>query len=223
MTSLPGLVRRYAEHALPEGASGATEVWLEQVGEMTLKRGARPRRFTAVERFQVDRVAFSWRARFPVLGPLGMHVVDSYAEGEGGIEVRFLGLPVQRSRGPALAQGQALRYLAELPLVAPAVLANSELDWRELDERTAEVGTRVGSQRVAVRLGFGEDAEVLETVAHRPRAESDNAVTPWIGTYSDYALLGGVRVPTRAEVRWELPDGPFTYWRGSITSVELRA
>lgn len=223
MTSLPDLVRRYAEQALPEGTSGATEVRIEQVGEMTLKPGAPPRRFTAVECFKVDRVAFSWRARFPLLGPLAMHVVDSYAGGEGGIEVRIFGVPVQRSRGAALAQGQALRYLAELPLVPPAVRANSELDWREVDERTAEVGTRIGAQRVAVRLGFGEDGEVLETVAQRPRAEAGNAVTPWIGTYSDYALLGGVRVPTRAEVRWELPDGPFTYWRGTITAVELRS
>jgi hypothetical protein len=22
-------------------------------------------------------------------------------------------------------------------------------------------------------------------------------------------------------VRWELPDGPFTYWRGTLTSLEL--
>jgi hypothetical protein len=23
-------------------------------------------------------------------------------------------------------------------------------------------------------------------------------------------------------VRWELPEGPFTYWRGTVTSLELR-
>jgi hypothetical protein len=28
-------------------------------------------------------------------------------------------------------------------------------------------------------------------------------------------------VPTRGEVRWDLADGPFTYWRGTITSLEL--
>lgn len=45
--------------------------------------------------------------------------------------------------------------------------------------------------------------------------------TPWAGTYGDYAIVGGVRVPTRGEVRWELPDGPFVYWRGTIASLEL--
>ena len=33
--------------------------------------------------------------------------------------------------------------------------------------------------------------------------------------------VGGIRLPTRAEVRWELPDGPFPYWRGTIASLEL--
>jgi hypothetical protein len=34
-------------------------------------------------------------------------------------------------------------------------------------------------------------------------------------------VIGGVRIPTRAEVRWELPDGAFTYWRGTVTSLEI--
>jgi hypothetical protein len=28
-------------------------------------------------------------------------------------------------------------------------------------------------------------------------------------------------VPEQGEVRWELREGPFTYWRGTITSLVL--
>ena len=35
------------------------------------------------------------------------------------------------------------------------------------------------------------------------------------------AVLGGVRIPTRAEVHWTLPDGPFTHFQATITAVEL--
>jgi len=34
-------------------------------------------------------------------------------------------------------------------------------------------------------------------------------------------VLGGVRVPTRAEVRWDLPDEPFVYFRGQLTELAL--
>jgi hypothetical protein len=80
----------------------------------------------------------------------------------------------------------------------------------------------VDGDRVAVRLVFNEEGEITQTVAERPRMEAGNAITRWVGEYADYRELGGVVVPTRGEVRWELPEGPFTYWRGTITSLELR-
>ncbi len=43
----------------------------------------------------------------------------------------------------------------------------------------------------------------------------------WGGSFGDYSVLGGIRIPTQAEARWELPDGPFVYWRGRITSLEV--
>jgi hypothetical protein len=61
----------------------------------------------------------------------------------------------------------------------------------------------------------------MQTIAERPRVEAGNALTPWIGEYRDYEVLGGVRIPTRGAVRWDLPEGPFTYWRGTITALEL--
>ena len=189
---------------------------------MVLKPGAKPRAYTAVEDLAVGRVAFAWRARFPVLGSLSLRVTDSYDGAEGRLDVRILGLPLQRNRGPELAKGEAFRYLAELAWVPQAILRNPQLEWRELDQRTAEVATRIGGDRIAVRLTFNEIGEIAQTLAERPRVEAGNAVTTWVGVYSDYQRLGGVRVPTRGEVRWELPDGPFTYWRGRITSLELR-
>lgn len=72
-----------------------------------------------------------------------------------------------------------------------------------------------------MRLVFNQAGEISQTVAERPRIEAGNVVTPWIGDYRDYRPFDGVLVPTRGEVRWELPEGPFTYWRGTITSLEL--
>jgi hypothetical protein len=221
LSSLPELVRRYAERVLPREPGAGRTVRIALVGEMVLKPGARPRAFTASEEFAIDRVAFAWRARFPMLGPLGLRVTDSYDGHEGLLDVRALGLPLQRRHGPELAQGEVFRYLAEIAWVPHAILANPDLEWQQVDERNVEIATLVGGERTAVRLLFDEAGEIVQTVAQRPRTEAGNAVTTWVGVYRDYEDLGGVRVPTRGEVRWELPDGPFTYWRGRITSLEL--
>jgi hypothetical protein len=84
-----------------------------------------------------------------------------------------------------------------------------------------EVSTRVDNEQIAVRLVFNDAGDVAQTIAERPRLQAGNATTTWIGEYFDYQQLGRVRLPTRGEVRWELPDGPFTYWRGTVTSADL--
>ena len=217
----PELARAYAERSIGTEVRPLSAVRLRQVGEMVRKPGAKPRAFTATEEFAVDHVAFAWRARFPMLGPVAMRVIDSYDGTDGRLEVRLLGIPLQRRAGPELAQGEAFRYLAEIAWVPPAILANPQLTWREVGEQTVEIATSVKNERIAVRLVFNEAGEIAQTVAERPRLEAGNATTTWIGEYSDYQRFDGVRLPTRGEVRWELPDGPFVYWRGTVTSLDL--
>ena len=81
------------------------------------------------------------------------------------------------------------------PWVPHAIRANSALEWRELDQRTAEVAARVDDERIAVRLVFNDAGEVTQTIAQRPRLEAGDTMTSWIGTYQDYESLAGVRVP----------------------------
>jgi hypothetical protein len=190
---------------------------------MWLKPGSRPRSFSAVEELAVEWVAFSWRAKLRFAPVVYLRVVDGYTAGAGLLEVRLLGLPLVRARGPDVSAGEAVRYLAELPWVPHAMLANPSLEWRERDAQSVEVATLVGSTRVAVRLDFDAAGDIVGAGCDaRPRTEGRSTVpTPWAGSFGDHAVVGGLRVPTRGEVRWELADGPFVYWRGTITSLEL--
>lgn len=174
--------------------------------------------FEALQETSLERVAFSWRARFPVarLVPVGVH--DWYRNGEGGLEVRVFGLPMQRLSGPDIARGEAMRYLAELPWFPQACALNSELEWRELDAATVEVSTQVAFGHAAIRLHFDGAGDIVAASADaRPRAVGKGSVdTPFRGEFFEYQVVDGVRLPTRAEVRWELAEGPYTYFRGRL-------
>jgi hypothetical protein len=225
-TVLPALVRRYLDRVLTGGCRGKIprQVRVTQAGEMRQKPGGSWRRFTAVEDFAVGEVAYSWRARFPIAPLIWLDVVDGYTGGEGFLEARVWGrVRVIRARGQDVSEGEALRYLFELPWAPHAILANSELEWRELDRRTVEVATQVGPARLAARLEFDATGDIIGASCDaRPYLEGKTSVPrPWVGSFCDYAIVGGIRLPTRAEVRWELPDGPFPYWRGTIASLEL--
>jgi hypothetical protein len=142
-------------------------------------------------------------------------VVDGYADGAGRLEVRALGIPLQRQTGVEINQGEALRYLAELPWAPHAMALNDQLEWRELGETALEVS--VGP--LAVRLDFDAAGDVARASSGMRRYQG--RPTPWGGEYSDYAVLGGIRIPTAAEVYWELGTGRFYYWSGRVLSVEL--
>lgn len=215
---LPALVADYVERNVPPIASSA-RVRFKQVGEMQLKPG-RWLRFSADQEAATERVEFTWRARFPLAPLIALRVDDWYRAGDGALEVRLFGLPMKRSRGAEVAKGEAMRYLAELPWVPQAFVANRELIWREVDDRTVEVATAVAGSRAAMLLHFDDACDIAAASAQdRPRAVGNSVVeTPFAGEYGDYQVFDGLRLPTSAAVRWELPEGPFVYFRGRVTS-----
>jgi hypothetical protein len=179
-------------------------------------------RFTATERFAVDRIAFAWRARFKAAGPLSITVDDGYAAGEGRLEARLLGVPVQRQSGGAVTKGEVLRYLAELAWAPYAMESNRELEWRELDRRSVEVAACVGDEVLTVKLEFeGVDVVRASSRMRSYRKGREWVQTPWAGEFSRYEILGGMRLPSEAEVYWDLPERRFVYWRGHVTAAEV--
>ncbi|HEX2503934.1 MAG TPA: DUF6544 family protein [Miltoncostaeaceae bacterium] len=198
-------------------------VRLRQRGEMWALPGGRAMRFEAVQHIDAGRVAFRWRARFGA-GPLRPLVVtDAYEDGAGLLEGRLAGVRLFRSRGPGVDRGQAMRYLAELAWLPRDAWANPAIRWTAIAAGEAEAAADSAGGRAAVRLRIDEGGDVLEAFApDRPRAEGGRSVpTPWRGAFSDHGELGGLRVPRRAEVAWELPEGPFTYWRAEVTDLEV--
>lgn len=177
--------------------------------------------FTATEEFAVERIAFCWRARFRLAPVVAIRVRDCYDAGQGSLGVRALGIPVQRQTGAAVSIGEAYRYLAELPWVPHAILANPELAWDEREGRRIEVSTHVNGEGLAVVFEFDASGDIFRcSAAARPREIDGHVIpTPWGGELSDYRTLGGVRLPTRGEVYWDLPEGRFVYWRGLIDEL----
>jgi hypothetical protein len=219
---LPAPVRHYLDRTLPADGAVPSTVRITQHGAMRQKPGGKELPFTAVQDLAVARVAFAWRARFRLFGPVAIRVLDAFDGGAGELEARLIGLRVMHDAGPETAIGEALRYLAELPWVPFAMASNPELEWREAGDRRVEVSARVGSERVAVTIELDDAGDIVRVAGERPYREGKLWVPrPWAGEFGEYQELGGVRIPTRAEVRWELETGPFTYWRGVVDSLDL--
>lgn len=217
--SRPPLVIDYARRALPRETATPARVRIRETGEMFREPDGRPLRFEATSEFAVRRVGFSWRARFPLAPLIAMRVHDGYADGAGWMRGSILGVPFMRKGGPQITAGAAMRYLAELPWAPHALLANDQLEWRQTAPDVVEVATRVAEARVAVDLTFDGAGDIIRASA-RERPRDVDVPRPWGGDFRDHTEVGGVRIPARGEVYWDLPEGRFTYWRATVTDLE---
>jgi hypothetical protein len=214
-------VTDYVERAVPVQMPAPDRLQLTQEGLMWLRPGGPPRPFSATQEISVDRVEFTWRARFPLLPLLSLHVLDGLAAGAGELDVRFLGLTLQRQRGPETSVGEAMRYLAELPWAPHAMTCNRDLHWRQDGPRSLAVSTPVAGQPTEVTFELDQAGDIVQASSAARPYRQGNAWTlaGWTGTFARYRTLGGIRMPTRAEVSWLLPEGRFVYFQARIRSA----
>jgi len=218
---LPELVGAYLARSLPPAGPTPAVVRVRQSGEMWKSPGARAMRFEATEEFRCDRVSFCWRARFPILGPVAMRVVDGFDGGTGRLRVSLLGLPLQQQAGRETDVGEAMRYLAELAWAPQAIAANRELEWRTAGERAVEVVYDAGVT-ARVRWEFDDAGDPVRMTGTRPFPTGKGFVElPWGGDFRDFRDFSGTRAPTVGEAWWQRPEGRFVYWRGRIETLEL--
>lgn len=224
-TSLGPLLTRIRSFCLPGGEQAVRSlraVRTMQRGEMRMSPEARWIPFRAEEFIDATRSSFRWEARLDPGKIGGPTVIDAYQEGRGSLTVKLGGiLPVRRVTGLDADKGELQRYLASIAY-CPAILVNhASLEWIEAGAHALRVRDREDSTGATVDIGLFEDGCPTAVRAIRPRIVGKQAVmTPWSGTASDFREYEGMRVATRLEVAWELPEGAFLYFRSEITSFK---
>ena len=217
------LLARLRAFCFPGGEDAAraiSAIRYTQRGEMCSAPGAKWVPFTAEEEIDTRRSRFCWVARYKG-GKLGtISVTDAYEEGHGRLVVKLGGvIPVKKMTGPDLDRGELQRYLSSIVLCPPAVLNHGSLEWTPVGPLTLRVRDREDPTGATVDLDFAEDGRPLGCRADRPRAVGNATVpTPWFATCGEFRELEGIRFASRLEVSWQLPEGPYAYFRGEIAS-----
>ena len=212
---LPAAVTALAMRMGADRVSPTHFVDIRQTGTMWFKPGGAPQHFTARQRIGTSSTGFVWRAD---IGPLGtIMVVDSFVAGRGLLEAMLFGvIRVAREDGTAaLHQGEAMRYLAELPWNPDAILFDHALEWTVVSEHTIKVAIGSAETRAEITIGL-DKAGLIETARAASRTFSADKRYPWHGRFWDYQQMNGRRIPMQGEVAWVIDDKDFVYWRGKL-------
>lgn len=218
------LLEQVRERAMPFGHVECKGAWLRQEGEMRFTPDGPWLPFTAEQTFQGRGIDFRWNAKVRMAPFVSARVLDSFEGGRGTLIAKLFGLvTVASSSGAATDKGEALRGLAELPWRPFAFWDAPFFTWESPEPSLLRAN--FDDRRIRVVADFQVDGEgqiLGGTAAARPRMVGKDVVdTPWSGIFGEYKLFEGTRVPTVAEARWHLTEGPFTYWRGRVKEFRI--
>lgn len=221
--ALPAPVVRYLQLALPAGTPPIVAVNLTHTGTFNMGETTPTwRPFTSTQRVVTNRPGFDWDARIQVLPGVSAFVHDAYVDGVGILQVEALGVvPIADIRDtPEIAQGELQRFLAEAAWYPTRL---RDLDWQAIDAYSARATLHDGANHVALTFHFDESGliEAVRAAARGRTVHGKSVETPWEGRFWAYELRHGILIPTEGEVSWLLPEGPWPYWRGRITSIDF--
>jgi len=225
--SLPTPVARYlaAAVAADRAAVGAADVETEGEFLMTPPNGWKP--FHARQHFGVTPPGFVWDARIAMAPFMTVFVRDAYVGGRGEMVARVLGLyaVVDAPNSAALAEGQLMRFLAEMIWIPSALRPGRGITWTSIDDQHAAAHLSDRGQTVTLQFTFNANADIVEVFSPARMRAIDGGYqpAPWAVRCWDHQNRLGFRIPTACEAEWRLPEGPRPYWRGRVTNIRFDA
>lgn len=222
--SLPPPVRRYFHAVLQDGQPVVTAARFSHEGEFNMgETRAKWSRFTSTQVALTRPIGFDWDGHISILPGLGVFVHDAYIAGKGVLHAELHGLVTVAdiSGTPEVAHGELIRYLAESAWYPTALLPSQGVRWEAIDDMSARATLADGTTVVSLDFRFDPEG-LISSVRSAARHRAVNGVliaTPWQGRFWSYEIRDGMHIPLEGEVAWELPDGPWPYWRGRIKEI----
>jgi hypothetical protein len=225
LTNLPPVVRSYFAKVLNPNQPMVRRLYLEQTGTFNLNfTGEQWEPFTARQRVSVNRPGFVWDASISMSPGITVRVVDAYVAGVGSLQPSVFGLfDVGGSHATAdIARSELIRFFAEAVWYPTALLPSQGVQWKPVNDQTAQATLTDGPQTVMLTFTFSAQG-LVERIGSEQRSALINGVMvpmPWEVRPSNYQMQSGMLVPQDAEAAWIPATGRVPYWRGKIEKFD---
>jgi hypothetical protein len=221
LEGLPAPVQRYFQAVLNDGQPIVAAVDLSQQGLFNMSETkAKWSPFTATQFVTTQRPGFDWDARIQMAPGVSAFVHDAYVLEGGSLHVSLLGLfAVADVRDtPQAAQGELLRFFAEMPWYPTALLPSQGVHWEAIDNTSAHANVTDGATTVSLVFRFNAEG-TIETIRAEARYRDKLTAMPWSGRFWDYSVCNEMLIPLQGEVGWEYPEGIRLYYKGKVTEI----
>ena len=214
--NLPLAVQEYLRRSNVIGKERIRTVRLKQRGDFRLKPEDDFKTMNAEQYVNIETQEFYWRGKVSVIT-----AHDKFINGRGNMTVKLFGvINVSEMEGKEIDQGELLRFLAE-GVWFPTIFVEDFISWEPVDDSSARASITINGITVSALFHFNEKYEVVKITAKRYMEKNGMfTLEEWEIRNKDYKLAGGMLIPNKSEVVWNLKDGPFLWYKPEILLIE---
>lgn len=176
---------------------------------------------TAEQYFTIHPPAFNWNIDSELNAFLSITGRDKFVDGKGEMKIKLLSIiPVADAKNETkVDQATLQRYLAEI-VWFPSASLSPYIKWENIDNNSAKATMEYNGIKGSGVFYFDEQGLFKKFTAFRYKDIQDTKPTLWTVNAKKIEERNGIFIPTECEVSWELEDGPWTWLKLNIKSID---
>lgn len=129
---------------------------------------------------------------------------------------------IVNARGEKLNQSETVTLFNDMCFISPAMLADQRISWEQINDTTVNSTFTNHNISISATLYFNQEGELQNFISmdryHTDGSEYFNY--PWATPVSNYKMINGYFLPSKALLIYQKPEGDFIYGELEYKSVK---
>lgn len=147
---------------------------------------------------------------------------DKYLDGQGNMLGRLLKIvTLFNVTGAEINVSAAVTYLSET-LIVPNCALQQYVRWEAIDKNHAKASIEYKGVKAEGIFTFNEQGEFMKFETDERYMDSGKGKSEkqkWTVEVSNYIDKNGIKIPSKAKAIWNLPNGDYEYFKGTLMDI----
>jgi len=161
---------------------------------------------------------FYMKAKIFGVSALGYH---KYSDTKASMDIRLFGLfPIVKKSGDIMNKAETVTLFNDMCLLAPATLIDKRIQWESINDTLVKATFTNKKISITAALYFNQQGQLVDFISNDRTSITDMKQYPFSTPVSEYKIINGYNLMSKAEAVWDYTDGKFTYGKFILKEIE---
>lgn len=161
---------------------------------------------------------FYMKAKMFGVSVLGYH---KYSNCKASMDIRPFGLfPIVKKSGDIMNKAETVTLFNDMCLLAPATLIDKRIQWESINDTLIKATFTNKKISITAVLYFNQKGQLVDFISKDRTSITDMKQYPFSTPVSEYKIINGYNLMSKAEAVYDYTDGKFTYGKFILKDIE---